>query len=68
MSLSEIDFARLYRAHTQRTNRRERAPEYWDDVASAMNQRAFTSPYAQQFEPMRWALCSWETRGQAANR
>jgi SAM-dependent methyltransferase len=49
MSLSQIDFARLYRERMRRKKRRERTSEYWDARAPAMSKRAFTSAYVRQF-------------------
>jgi len=49
MSLSQIDFARLYREQVQRTKRRARAPEYWDSRAPAKSELASSSPYVRQF-------------------
>jgi SAM-dependent methyltransferase len=49
MSLSEVDFAQLYREQMQWTRRRGRAPEYWDRRAPAMGEGTFASPYVQQF-------------------
>jgi SAM-dependent methyltransferase len=49
MSLSDIDFAQLYRRDVQRVNRREKTPEYWDGRAPAMSLRTSDSQYVRQF-------------------
>jgi SAM-dependent methyltransferase len=49
MTLSDIDFAELYRRQVQRVNRQEKTPEYWDGRAPAMSQRMSDSQYVRQF-------------------
>ena len=49
MTLSEIDFAQLYREQVQRTQRRERGAECWDSRAPAMSRLAGGSRYVEQF-------------------
>ena len=49
MTLSDIDFAEVYRRQMLRVNRQEKAPEYWDGRASAMSQRMSDSQYVRQF-------------------
>lgn len=49
MTLSDIDFARIYREQVARSNRPQREPEYWDRRAQRMSEGSFESSYTQAF-------------------
>lgn len=49
MTLSDIDFAALYREAVARTGRSRRTADYWDSRADSMSRKLFDTDYVREF-------------------